>query len=327
MSCGGERRSRMTQRTETNIDLPAIAGGTPVRAAPFRAPNRYGDDELRELREALDQGTLFYAQGRKVKQLEVDFAAMTGAKFAVACGSGTAAIHAAMMAAGVSPGDEVIAPPITDMGSIVPILWQGGVPVFADVDPHTYNLAAREVEQRITGKTRAILAVHLAGNACDLRALRELAERHRLTLIEDCAQAHGARYAGRHVGTIGDFGCFSFNEFKHVSCGDGGIVVTDDEQAAHRLRLATDKGYDRTASPDTIRHTTFLANNYRMTELQAAVAVAQLRKLPSIVERRRRWCDALTEQILDVKGLDLPRVTEGGQPSWWFYLMRVVPAQ
>jgi dTDP-4-amino-4,6-dideoxygalactose transaminase len=316
----------MSQRTETNVDLPAIAGGTPVRAAPFRAPNRYGEDELRELRAALDQGTLFYAHGGKVKQLEAESVSTTGAKFAVACSSGTTAIHAAMIAAGISPCDEVIAPPVTDMGSIIPILWQGAVPVFADLDPHTYNLAPRAVEQCITAKTRAILAVHLAGNPCDLRALRELSQRHRLMLIEDCAQAHAARYAGQHVGTIGDFGCFSFNEFKHISCGDGGIVATNDERAAHRLRLATDKGYDRTAPAETIRHAPFLANNYRMTELQAAVAVAQLRKLPSIVERRRRWCDALGAQIGDVKGLELPRVTDGCEPSWWFYLMRVAPA-
>ena len=315
----------MSQRTETDVDLPAIAGGAPVRAAPLRAPNRYGDDELRELREALEQGTLFYAQGRKVKQLEAEFAAAVGAKFAVACSSGTAAVHAALIAAGISQGDEVIVPPITDMGSIVPILWQGGVPVFADLDPRTYNLAPRDVEQRITDKTRAILAVHLAGNPCEMSWLRKLARRHRLVLIEDCAQAHGARFLGQHVGTMGEFGCFSFNEFKHISCGDGGVVVTRNEQAAHRLRLATDKGYDRTASADTIRHAALLANNYRMTELQAAVALAQLRKLPSIVQRRQRWCDALRSQIADLPGLLLPRATDGGEPSWWFYLMRVVP--
>jgi dTDP-4-amino-4,6-dideoxygalactose transaminase len=208
------------------------------------------------------------------------------------------------------------------MGSVIPILYQGGVPVFADLDPHTYNLAPKSVEQNISGKTRAILAVHLAGNACELNALAAICRNRGLTLVEDCAQAHGARYDGRHIGTIGTLGCFSFNEFKHISCGDGGIIVTDDEPFASRLRLATDKCYDRT--PDaTSRQATFLANNYRMTELQAAVAVAQLRKLPAIVSRRQSWCARLSDKLAGLRGLSLPHVKNRCESSWWFYMMRV----
>jgi dTDP-4-amino-4,6-dideoxygalactose transaminase len=303
-------------------DLPAIAGGAPAKTTPFRTGKRYGDEELRELREALEQGSLFYAHGRKVKQLERDFETMTGSRFAVACSSGTAAIHAATIAIGLSPGEEVIVSPITDMGSVIPILYQGGVPVFADLDPHTYNLSADSVARNVTDKTRAILAVHLAGNACDLNALAEICQKRGLTLVEDCAQAHGARYDGRHIGTIGKLGCFSFNEFKHIACGDGGIVVTDDKHLASRLRLATDKCYDR--SPNATSHqATFLANNYRMTELQAAVTVAQLRKLPSIVSRRQSWCARLTERLRGLRGLSLPRVSDRCESSWWFYMMRV----
>src|SRR5579871_3930245 len=179
----------------TMIDLPAIAGGQPAKQTPYGRESRYGAEELRELEEALEQGTLFYAHGKKVRQLEEEFARQHGVGFAVACTSGTAAIHAALIAIGVSPGDEVITSPITDMGTVVPILYQGAAPVFADLDPHAYTLAPESVEARITPRTRAVLAVHLTGNACDLAALGALCDRNGIALIEDCAQALGCRYA------------------------------------------------------------------------------------------------------------------------------------
>jgi perosamine synthetase len=227
--------------TTQTSDLPAVAGGTPAKQTPYGAERRYGEEELGELEEALNQGTLFYAQGKKVHQLEEEFAKKNGVAYAVATSSGTATIHAAMIAVGISPGDEVIVSPITDMGSIVPILYQGAVPVFADLDPHTYVLDLASVKTRITEKTRAVLAVHLAGNPCPMDELMALAERHNFHVIEDCAQAFGATYKGRPIGTVGHIGCFSYNEFKHISCGDGGLAVTNDERLALRLRLSTDK--------------------------------------------------------------------------------------
>lgn len=308
----------------TPADLPAIAGGEPAKRTPFGREKRYGEEELQQLREALEQGSLFYAHGNKVKTLEQRFAQMNGVPYAIACSSGTAAIHAALIAVGISPGDEVITSPITDMGSVIPILYQGAVPVFADLHPHSYTLLPESVEARITPNTRAVLAVHLWGNACDLQALREICHKHHLWLIEDCAQAFGCRYRGEPIGTIGDIGCFSLNEFKHISCGDGGIVITRNEHLARRLRLAVDKCYNREPGV-TQRNATFLANNYRMTELQGAVAVAQLEKLESIVARRRRWCESLSERLRGLPGITLPQPTPGCEPSWWFYMMRVVP--
>lgn len=303
-------------------DIPAIAGGIQAKQTPYGSAPRYGDEELKELREALEQNTLFYAQGQKVKLLEAEFAARHGARFAIACSSGTAAIHAACTALGISPGDEVIVSPITDMGSIVPILYQGAIPVFADLTPHGYTLDTAAVERCISDKTRAVIAVHLWGNACDLGALRTLCDAHNLLLIEDCAQAFGCTYQGKSVGTFGHVGCFSYNEFKHISCGDGGVIITDDEETARRLRLSTDKCYDR--RPDVLnRQPIFLANNYRMTELQAAVARAQLRKLDDIVARRRRWCEDLSARLEGTPGITLPRATPGCNPSWWFFLLRV----
>jgi dTDP-4-amino-4,6-dideoxygalactose transaminase len=314
----------LTRIAEEQKDLPAIAGGTPAKTTPFGREQRYGAAELRELESALAQGTLFYAHGKKVYELEAAFAAANGVRHAVACSSGTAAIHAALIALGISPCDEVIVAPITDMGSVIPILYQGAIPVFADLDPRTATLLPEAVEAVITPRTRAILAVHLGGNACDIAALSVLCERHGLALVEDCAQALGCVYEGRPIGTWGVVGCFSLNEFKHISCGDGGILLTNDDALAHRLRLGTDKAYDR--RPDAgVRTTSFLAGNYRMTELQGAVALAQLGKLDSIVARRRAWCGALTDALRDLPGFALPEPTPGCDHSWWFYLFQIEP--
>ncbi len=230
-------------------EKPAIAGGVPAKQTQWGSEPRFGEEELQQLKEALDQGTLFYALGKKVRQLERDFAEKSSVGFAVACTSGTAAIHAAMIALGISPGDEVIVTSVTDMGSLIPILYQGGVPVFADLHPYSYEMLPEAVEAAITPQTRAVLAVHLWGNACDLNALQQVCARRNLALVEDCAQALGCRYDGKPIGTIGRIGCFSLNEYKHINCGDGGLVITDDPDLAHRLRLATDKCYDRGAGP------------------------------------------------------------------------------
>lgn len=303
-------------------ELPAIAGGQPAKSTPFSRGKRYGDDELQELREALDQGTLFYAHGTKVKQMETEFAAVVGRKFGIATSSGTASIHTALMAAGISPGDEVVIPPITDMGTVFPVLWQGAIPVFADVDPRSYVMTPKSVEAVLTPKTKAVVAVHLWGNACDLAGLAELCHARGVMLIEDCAQAHGTTYRGKYIGTYGEIGCFSLNEFKHIACGDGGIVLADDEKLAERLRLSTDKCYKRVPGA-ALRDAWFLANNYRMTELQGAVARAQLRKLDAIIAARRSWCSRLQEALAKLPGLLVPQPTEGCDPSWWFYMLRV----
>jgi len=307
-----------------NNDVPAIAGGEAAKKTPYGSTVRYGDEEIAELAEAVHQQTLFYASGKKVRQLETEFAAKYGARHAISTSSGTASIHAALIAAGISPGDEVIVSPITDMGTIAPILFQGAVPVFADLTPAGHVLDPDDVARRITERTKAVLAVHLWGNACDLDSLEALCAPRGISLIEDCAQAFGCKWKGKPIGTVAKIGCFSLNEFKHISCGDGGIVLTDDDETAVRLRLATDKGYDR--RPDAlVRQPAFLCNNYRLTELQAAVAIAQLRKLDGIVERRRQFAERLTAGLQGTPGIRLPEATPGAEPSWWFYFFRIDP--
>lgn len=308
----------------SNLEKPAILGGTPVKTTPYGKGNRYGEEELKELGEALEQGTLFYVQGKKVRAMEAKAASTIGLKYAAAVSSGTASIHTALMALGISPGDEVVVSPITDMGSLIPILWQGAVPVFADVDEYTYCVTPETVEAVCTEKTRAVIAVHLWGNACDMDGLAKLCENKRISLIEDCAQAWGCTYKGKHVGTFGDIGCFSLNEYKQISCGDGGLVATDSEGMIRRLRLAADKAYNREPGA-VMRAPAFLANNYRMNELQGAVALAQLDKLNGIVEKRRKLSNALTARLEKISGILPVKATDGCSPTWMSYLFRIDP--
>lgn len=301
----------------------AIHGGPKTKTTPFGSGRRFGDEELEELRQALEQNTLFYAHGTKTRQFEESFAARYGVRYCVAASSGTAAIHTALAAIRVGPGDEVITSPITDMGSLIGILFQNAVPVFADIDPHTYNLDPDSVAARITPKTKAIEVVHLAGNPADMDALMELAGRHDLFVIEDCAQSYLCEYKGRLAGTISHIGCFSLNDFKHISAGDAGMLITNDGDLARKARLFTDKGYDRAG--DGHRQPGFLCANYRMNELEAAVALAQLRKLDRIVARRREIGERITAGIQDLPGVSPHRITPGGRSSYWFYMLRVEP--
>ena len=313
-----------TAGSRTEQDVLAIHGGTPVRAARLSPTGeRFGDEELRQLEEVIRSQRLNVNSGTKVHEFERRWAEYLGVKHAVMVTSGTAAIHVALGALKLEPGSEVITAPITDFGTIAPILQQLCVPVFADLDPDTLCIDPADVERRITPRTRAILPVHLAGNACDLDALLDIARRHNLVLVEDCAQAYNATYRGRKVGTFGRLACFSLNQAKHISCGDGGMVVTDDDTLAGRARLFSDKAWPRDPNDPNRRDCLFVAPNYRVTELQAAVALAQLTKLDSICERRTAAGDLLTSLIADAPNVRPTRRYEGGVCTYWFYAFRV----
>lgn len=287
---------------------------------PLPLPHRWGAAELARLTAMVGQSSLFYWKGPQTEALLAEFRKHYPFQHAFPCSSGSAALHVAVAALRLQPGDEVIVPAITDMGSVIGILYQQGVPVFADLDPHTYNLDPADVRRRLTPRTRAIMAVHLAGNPCDLAALTALAKEHKVALIEDCAQAWGARWQDEPVGLRGDLACYSFNEFKHVSCGDGGIVATNDPHYGHGLSKWGDKYYDRVAGG---RDPEELAPNYRISEPQAAVAAAQLTKLVEITADRVRVGRQLTAGLADVPGLQLPAVRNGDLHSYWFYLFRL----
>ena len=242
-----------------------------------------GKEEIDFLTEAIDSGMLFAPKGHFVKDFEAQFASMAGVDHAFACTSGTAAIHVAIGAINPDPGDEIITTSITDMGALTPILYQGAIPVFADVDPLTCNVTAKTIEARISPKTKAIIVTHLFGCPCNMTEIMDLANSRAIPVIEDSAQAFMAEHAGQGVGTFGAIGCFSLQQGKHITTGEGGIVVTDDPDLARRAFLHIHKawGYGD-EHPDHY----FLALNYRMSELQGAVALAQLPKLAGVAKSR-----------------------------------------
>lgn len=280
----------------------------------------FGPEELELIAAALRSGTLTCTKGNFTKQFEQGFAKLLGAKFGHACSSGTSAIHCAIAALDPEPGDEFITTSITDMGALAPIIYQGGIPVFADVDPETYNVTARSIEARISSKTKAIIVTHLFGNPCDMAGIMAVAKQHNLPVIEDCAQSFLTSYGDRYVGTFGAIGCFSLQQGKHITTGEGGVCVTDDEQLARRIYLFINKGWGYgDKNPDHY----FLAPNYRMSELQGACALGQLPKLEGVVESRVRTATSLTSALTGVRGIQTPRVTEGGVHVYWKYCLRV----
>ena len=304
----------------------AIHGAPKAKRTPYRKGKRFGRDELKELAEALDQNTLFYAHGAKVKQFCAEFAAKYGRKYAVATTSGTAAIHVALGAVGVGVGDEVITSVLTDAGGFIPVLYQNAVPIFADIDPRTYNMTAETIAARITPRTKAILVVHLAGNAADMAPILRLARKRKIYVIEDCAQSWNCFYKGRLAGTMGHIGCYSLNDYKHLSVGDGGAILTDNLKLARRAALFADKCYSRNMwGMRTGRGNQFLAPNYRMSELSGAVALAQLRKVDWICEQRNKFGKLLTKMISDLPGILPPVITPGCESSNWYYMLRMDP--
>jgi perosamine synthetase len=280
----------------------------------------FGAQELRLLYRALQSQNLFGPDGQMVPAFERQFAEVYGVPHAIASTSGTAAIHVALGALDLNPGDEVITAPITDLGTIIPILYQGAIPVFADIDG-TYNMDPADVEQKISAYTKAIIAVHLFGNPCDMDALTAISRRHRIALIEDCSQAHMARYKGQLVGTMGDIGCFSFQQSKHLTTGDGGMTITSNRAYAERMKLFADKGYARKGWG--ARAYLFHAPNYRMNELTGAVGLAQLRKVSSVAARRAALGKKMNALLADIPCLTPAPTTPGADNVFWQYPIRV----
>jgi perosamine synthetase len=279
-----------------------------------------GREELHLLAEVIDSGTLTSTKGAFVHDFEQRFACLLGVKHAYACSSGTAAIHAAVCAIDPEPGDEIVTSPITDMGALTPILYQGAIPVFAEVDPQTCNVTAETLEPCLSERTKAIVVTHLFGNSCEMDRIIRLAEKHTVPVLEDCAQAFLTTFQGHCVGTIGKIGCFSLQQGKHITTGEGGIVVTDDDELARRMFLFINKGWGYgDAEPDHY----FLALNYRMTELQGAVAVAQLPKLRRAVRARMHSAEGLRQRLEGIRGIQSPHIGSGCGHTYWKYSLRV----
>jgi perosamine synthetase len=284
----------------------------------------FGSEELQLLRSVIESGTLTATKGSMVRALEERFARHLGVDRVVAAASGTAAVHAAVAAVDPEPGDEIVTSPVTDMGAIAPILYQSAIPVFADVDVRTGNITADTVAQCLSDRTRAVIVTHLFGNPAPIREIVAVAGARGIPVIEDCAQAYLATVDGRPVGTFGAIAAFSLQQGKHITTGEGGLVATDDAHFGRRLRLFVDKAWPYgEPGPDH----EFLALNGRLSELQGAVALAQLEKLDDGVAARRHAAELLTKRISSWDGVEGPDIAPGADHSYWRYCLRVDPAR
>ena len=295
-------------------DRLAIDGGTPVRRTRLPYGQQWLDEEdIKAVVEVLRSDWL--TTGPKVAEFERVFADFVGAREAVAVSNGTAALHAAMYATGIGPGDEVIVPAMTFAASANCVVFQGGTPVFADVDPDTLLLDPAQAEAKVKPRTKAIIAVDYAGQPCDYDALRAIADRHGLILVADACHSLGGSYKGRPVGSLADLSTFSFHPVKHVTTGEGGMIATDDPKLARRMRVFRNHGIttdhrQREQQGSWFYEMVDLGYNYRLTDFQCALGMSQLRKLPGWVARRRdiaRHYDAAFAEVPGVVPLGMRR--------------------
>src|SRR5580765_2430398 len=312
----------MAESNEPVSEKLALEGGPKAVARAMPKAKRWGEPELEQLGAAVKQDSLYYWNNYQTKLLTERFQGFYPHKFVQPCSSGTAALHIAAAAAGIGPGDEVITSGITDIGTVIGVLFQQAVPVFAELEPYTGCLDPADVERKITPKTKAIIAVHLAGNPCRLAELKSIADKHKLILIEDCAQGWGALYRGKPLSTVGQIGCFSLQDSKHITCGDGGIVATSEEKFGPLIIKFGDKGTNRLNPKDTA---TSLGANYRMSELQAAFVAAQLTRLESIASKRSTLGNLLTQELAGIPAIATHHVDNEDRCVYWFYMARIVP--
>ena len=275
-----------------------------------------GEEEKQELLEVIESGYLFRYGSEdnpkfkaKVYSLENQFAKLSGVKYAVAVNSGTTALLVALGGLGIGPGDEVIVPGYTFVAGISSTIYARAIPILAEIDG-SFNLDPDDVEKKITPRTKAIMAVHMLGNPARLDELKRIAERYNLILIEDAAQACGASYKGKPIGSIGNAGCFSFNIFKTITAGDGGMVITDNEGLYKRFFAFHDQGHSPMRKGVEIGKRPFLGLDFRMTELTAAVILAQLRKLEKIITTLRENKKRFKDGIANMKGVKFRDITD-----------------
>jgi dTDP-4-amino-4,6-dideoxygalactose transaminase len=312
----------------------AIEGGTPIRTAPFAPWPLFEQDEIEAATAPLQTGKVNYWTGTEGREFEKEFAAYTGCSHAIALANGTVALELALYALGIGSGDEVIVTPRTFIASASCCVMRGARPVMADVDPASQNITAATIRPHITPRTRAIICVHLAGWPCDMDPILELAREHGLKVIEDCAQAHGAAYKRRPVGSLGDVAAFSFCQDKIMTTGgEGGMLTTNDEQLWRKAWEFKDHGksfeavYQRQHPPGfRWLHESF-GTNWRLTEMQSAIGRLQLRKLPAWTVARNRNAGMLSDFFAHMPALRVTLPPDGVDHAYYKYYVFVRPEE
>ncbi|MBZ4645361.1 MAG: perosamine synthetase [Petroclostridium sp.] len=285
------------------------------------------EDDVQAVIETLKSDYL--TTGPKIKQFEEKLKEVTGAEYAVAIANGTAALHAACFAAGIQEGDEVITSPITFAASANCVLYMGAKPVFADIDPATYNIHPDEIRKKITKKTKAIIPVHFTGQPCDMDEIIKIAKEYDLMVIEDGAHALGAEYKGKKIGSIGDMTTFSFHPVKHITTGEGGAITTNDKKLYERLLLFRAHGITREKALLTRDEGSWyyeqhlLGYNYRITDIQAALGISQLGKLESFLRKRREYSTIYNQAFSQVDGIIIPLQLENTNSAWHLYIIQL----
>ncbi len=313
------------------MEKPAIEGGKPAREQKIFYGHQYIDeDDIQAVVEVLRSDYL--TCGPKIKELEEKLCSLTGAKYAVVCSNGTAALHIAVLSAGVGDGDEVITTPITFAASANCALYCGARPVFVDIDPETYNIDPKKVEAAITPRTKAVVAVDYTGQSADLAPLLQICKEHHLTLIEDGAHVIGTKYKGQMNGSIADMTMFSFHPVKTVTGGEGGVILTNDEGYYKKLLLYRSHGITR--DEEQMQHEpdgawyyeqVDLGYNYRMTDMQAALIISQLDKLPMFAARRKEIVAKYNEAFAGMPALSIQREIPESDTTRHLYILRIVP--
>lgn len=291
----------------------------PYRRIPIAQPDLSGNEE-KYLLECIRTGWIS-SKGKFVQEFEEKFASYIGVKHAIAVSSGTAALHLALAALDVGPGDEVIVPTFTMIACANVVRYLGAKPILVDSEPNTWNIDPNKIEEKITRKTKAIMVVHIYGHPADMDPIIKIARRYDLYVIEDAAEAHGAEYKGKKVGGIGDVGCFSFYANKIITTGEGGMIVTNDDDIAEKVRRLRDQGYNVKLRKWLVHD--IIGYNYRMTNLQAAIGLAQLERIEEFVKRHRENAYYYNQLLKRVRGITLPPEAPWAKNVYWMYTILV----